>query len=58
MAANPEFVRALFAKVERNEPMSVDEMREFNSLRAAEMARAEARRNPPAEPELPLGAAA
>ena len=52
MAANPEFVRALLAKAERGDPMSVEEMAEFNTLRAREMARAEARRNPKPEPDL------
>ena len=57
MAANPELVRARLAKAERGDPMSVDEMAEFNTLHAREMARAEARRNPQAEPDLLDGAA-
>lgn len=56
--ANPEFVRALFSKVERNEPLSMAELQEYKSQRAAEIARAVARRNPSEEPELPLGAPA
>ncbi|CAN7392475.1 hypothetical protein LJR143_002208 [Pseudoxanthomonas sp. LjRoot143] len=52
MAANPEVVRALLAKAERGDPMSFEEMAEFNTLRAREMARAEARRNPQREPDL------
>lgn len=56
MTCNREFVRGLFAKLEANEPMTLDELAAYNSARAEEMARAEARRNPPAEPELPLGA--
>ena len=58
MACNRDFVRALFRKVEGNEPLSVEEMAAYNSLRAAEMARAEARRHPSPEPELPLEGAA
>lgn len=56
MTCNRDFVRGLFAKVEGNEPLSLEELAAYNTSRAAEMARAEARRNPPAEPELPLGA--
>lgn len=37
---------------EQGEPLSPDELATFNTLRAREMARAEARRNPPAEPDL------
>lgn len=58
MTCNRQFVRSLFAKVEANEPLSLEELARYNSERAAEMARAEARRHPPAEPELPLGDAA
>ena len=41
---------------ERGEPLSIEELREFNTLRAREMARAEARRQP--SPQLPLERAA
>ena len=57
MACNREFVRALFRKVEGNEPLSIAELAQYNSQRAAEMARAEADRNPQPELELPLGGA-
>lgn len=58
MACNRDFVRTLFRKVEGNEPLSIEEMAAYNSLRAAEMARAEALRHPAPEPELPLEDAA
>ncbi|GGD57999.1 hypothetical protein [Pseudoxanthomonas indica] len=58
MACNREFVRALFRKVEGNEPLSIEELAAYNSQRAAEMARAEARRHSAPEPELPLEGAA
>lgn len=38
---------------ERGEPLTLDEMREYTRLRAAEMARAERRREP--SPQLDLG---
>lgn len=37
---------------ERGTPLTDDERATYNTLRAREMARAEARRNPPAEPDL------
>jgi|GEM_PF-6717848 len=58
MACDRQFVRGLFHKVEGNEPLSLEELAQYNSLRAAEMARAEARRHPAPEPELPLEGAA
>ena len=41
---------------ERGEPLSMADMAEYNRLRAAELARAEARRQ--GSPQLPLEAAA
>lgn len=37
---------------ERGTPLTADELAAYNAARAREMARAEARRNPPAEPDL------
>lgn len=58
MACDRDRVRAMFKKVESNEPLSLEELSTYNSLRAAEMARAEARRHPAPDPELPLEGAA
>lgn len=56
MTPNPntrEGIQAALAAL-RSPPMTADERREFDRLRAREMARAEARRNP--SPQLDLAA--
>lgn len=45
------------ALCERAEPMTAEQLADFNTLRAREMARAEARRQPP-QPHLDLDTAA
>lgn len=37
---------------QRGTPLTPEELATYNTMRAAEMARAEARRNPPREPDL------
>jgi hypothetical protein len=48
----PSMLAALVALYGPRNPLSDTERSEFNSARAAEMARAEARRNPPSTPDL------
>jgi hypothetical protein len=49
--AGDRFAECRFV-AEHGQPLTPPELAEFNTLRAREMARAEARRNPPAEPDL------